>query len=139
MSVISLARIVSGRWLEVGLAPAALLVALAITAACTDSDSPVALGALRNCGDVTQALESELATIQSCTQASQCGQVLEGTSCGCTRDLVARNDANTTSFFLIVTRGRALGCPATDFGTPCDCPAADGFACVAGRCTWNYL
>lgn len=70
---------------------------------------------------------------------SQCDQVLEETSCGCTRDLVARLGASTAGFYAIVERGRALGCPVTDVSTVCDCPRADGFACVAGRCGWHYL
>lgn len=124
---------------SVWLAPALLLVALVASASCSDSESPVAPGQLRDCVEVTLALEFELAAIQSCTAAAQCGQVLAGTSCGCTRDLVARLDADTASFEAIVARGRTLACPATEFGSTCDCPAADGFACVDGSCTWNYL
>jgi hypothetical protein len=80
-------------------------------------------------------LQAELDAIQACTADDQCGRVLEGTSCGCTRALVARNDVPVAVF-------EALRVALEDvcgFGSTCDCPEADGFACVDGRCSWNYL
>jgi hypothetical protein len=90
--------------------------------------------------DTCSALEgqraAELDAIQSCTSDADCGQVLTGTSCGCTRNLVARNDADITTFQDIQAQLSDNGC---DTGaSTCDCPEADGFACEAGTCTWNY-
>ena len=128
-----------GVWRQVWLAPGILLIGLMAAVGCDDSESPVAPGGLRNCAQVAEALELELASIQACSQASECGQELIGTSCGCTRNLVARNGVSTVAFYAIVQAGRSLQCAATEFATICDCPPADGFACVDGRCTWNYL
>jgi hypothetical protein len=90
-----------------------------------------------SCEDARKAFDEELASIQSCTADDQCGQVLEGTSCGCTRNLVARRDADAT-------RLHALKAVKVDdevcnaLGSSCDCPATNGFACTEGRCGWNY-
>lgn len=123
-----------------------LLAVLAAGAACLDSHTPtrpgpppIDPGSLVTCQQVAAAVANELASIQACSHAGECGQVLAGTSCGCTRDLVARRDASTANFYTIVGRGRSMQCPATDFVSVCDCPAADGFACAGGRCAWNYL
>jgi hypothetical protein len=122
-----------------------LLLGLAAGFACLGSDSPtrpepppIDPGTLLDCQQVSAALDLELAAIQACSRADECGQVLEGTSCGCTRDLVARRSSSIANFHVIVRRGQSLQCPATEFVTTCDCPAADGFACVDRRCTWNY-
>jgi hypothetical protein len=32
-----------------------------------------------------------------------------------------------------------MECLFTQLGGSCDCPEADGFACIDQRCTWNYL
>lgn len=93
-------------------------------------------------GEVTRAVDdvtcdevtAEIATIRSCTSADQCGLVLEGTSCGCTRDLVARLDAP-----IAILEALRAAAPDCGFSSTCDCPEADGFACVDGLCTWNYL
>lgn len=97
------------------------------------------VAALASCGEVTTAFGEELAFIRYCTRASDCGQPLVGTSCGCTRDLVARADADTTRFYAILDRADELGCEPPGGVSTCDCPAAEGFACVANQCTWNYL
>ena len=81
---------------------------------------------------------AEKARIQACEVAEDCGQQLVGTSCGCTRDLVARADADTTAFFALRDQAHAEDCEINDTST-CDCPEADGFACVDQVCTWNYL
>lgn len=121
-----------------GVAAAILALGLLAAAGCDSSNSPLAPG-LGDCRQIAAALEAELASIQACSETAQCGQVLTGTSCGCTRDLVARLDAGTARFYAIVERGQEMQCPATEFATTCDCPTADGFACVDGRCDWNYL
>ncbi|MEL6178608.1 MAG: hypothetical protein AAFS10_06625 [Myxococcota bacterium] len=88
------------------------------------------------CDSALSAYTEELSTIQSCTTDAECGQPLTGTSCGCTRNLVARNDADTTRFYELQRETVTLGC---DLGSStCDCPEADGFICDAGVCNWNY-
>jgi hypothetical protein len=95
-------------------------------------------GGATTCASVVQELAAELTNIQRCTTASDCGQVLIGTSCGCTRDLVARLDADTTRFHQLRNM-RIDGTPCAEFSGTCDCPAADGFACLGGACAWNYV
>jgi hypothetical protein len=64
--------------------------------------------------------------------------VLLGTSCGCTRDLVARLNADTQQFY--AWKDATIGGePCNEFGSTCDCPKADGFVCAKGRCAWNYV
>ncbi len=88
------------------------------------------------CAEAEAALQRELKQIQSCSAAEECGQVLEGSSCGCTRNLVARNDADLGAYEARRRELAELGCGG--MASTCDCPAADGYACVEGSCTWNY-
>jgi hypothetical protein len=81
-------------------------------------------------------MRNELATIQACKTAAECGQVIKGSSCGCTRDLVARNDANIAPYLALQSKAGELGCSG---GSTCDCPNADGFACINNTCSWNYV
>lgn len=92
----------------------------------------------RTCEDVQSDVQAELATIQACTIDAECGQVLEATSCGCTRDLVARNDADPSKFRALLSE-EIDGELCVGLSSTCDCPIADGFACVGGACSWNYL
>jgi hypothetical protein len=89
-----------------------------------------------------EALEGELAAereaIVACQLDDDCGQPLTGTSCGCTRDLVARNDADPTRFYELLHEAQGSGCDAPG-GSTCDCPEASGFVCNEGRCGWNYV
>lgn len=89
------------------------------------------------CEQQLEDLQAEAVAIRSCEVATDCGQVLHGTSCGCTRDWVARNDADPTSFDRLLAEMNASSCE-TGLGSTCDCPEAYGFACEAGECTWNY-
>ena len=89
------------------------------------------------CPEAYDALSAEQDSIQTCTNDAECGQVLTGTSCGCTRDLVARTDADTSRFYELLDIQSGLECGG--FVSTCDCPPADGFACVDSSCTWNYL
>ena len=82
-----------------------------------------------------EEVEEELQRIQACTSDDECGQVLEGTGCGCTRSLVARLDASPANFEALVAASDGSCAP----GSTCDCPEADGFACVDGTCAWNYV
>ena len=84
-----------------------------------------------SCDDLLTELES----LQACSRPEQCGRVLEGTSCGCTRDLVGRLDLQPDLFEKMLSRAEESCLPET----PCDCPEADGFDCVEGRCSWKYV
>lgn len=92
----------------------------------------------RTCDDVTAELAGALADIQACDDDLACGQVLSGTSCGCTRDLVARDDADPSSFEALLTEAGQLECDV-GMDSPCDCPATAGFRCDQGTCVHNYL
>ncbi len=103
----------------------------------TDTDSPVDTG-YETCDELETAFQTETAAIRSCTQPSDCGQQLTGTSCGCTRDWVARADADTTVFYDLMSQGNTMGCELGTIST-CDCPAASGFTCSTdGVCVWDY-
>lgn len=92
----------------------------------------------RTCEDVQAEFEAEAAAIRSCDEDSECGTELTGTSCGCTRNWVARLDADTTTFYALMEEGSAMECELAGDST-CDCPEVDGYACVDHVCTWNYL
>jgi hypothetical protein len=95
-------------------------------------------GGASSCEDVRAALHEELQAIQRCSVDSECGQPLQGTSCGCTRDLVARLDADTTRFNELLTT-QIDGRTCSNFGSECDCPRADGFECRDNQCNWRYV
>ena len=119
-----------------------IALGLALGAAC-DPTTPTGGGdtepepTLETCDEVDTALGDESARIRSCTTAEECGQVLTGTSCGCTRDLVARNDADTTEFYELMALQVELECGGMI--STCDCPPAIGYDCVSNSCTWNYI
>jgi hypothetical protein len=90
------------------------------------------------CAAIEAAFLTEAAAIRSCTVDAECGQVLPGTSCGCTRNWVARLDADASTFDGIVEQANEAGCMLPGTISTCDCPPADGFRCDAGVCGWNY-
>lgn len=92
----------------------------------------------RTCEQVEAEFQSERAELQSCEQDRECGQVLEGTSCGCTRNLVARNDADTTVFYDLLDEMNELECDA-GLTSVCDCPMTAGFRCDDGTCVHNNV
>lgn len=89
------------------------------------------------CDLVIDAFRRETRSIRSCEADAECGQVLTGTSCGCTRNWVARLDADLTTWSALFEEALANQCDLG--GSTCDCPVADGFACVDQVCTWNYV
>ena len=96
--------------------------------ACADPDSCESLG---------DELKATLVSAQKCASAADCGQPIPGSSCGCTRDLVARKDANLDPYLDLRAKASEQGC-MLDGGSTCDCPSADGFACIENVCAWNY-
>jgi hypothetical protein len=95
-------------------------------------------GAIEDCDALLAAFWAEVAEIRGCEEDKQCGQVLTGTSCGCTRNWIARLDADTSHFLALVDLAGELRCELPFIST-CDCPEADGYRCDAGTCSWNYL
>lgn len=89
------------------------------------------------CHDLSGAFAAEAAEIRACTEDAECGLVLTGTSCGCTRNWVARSDAEPGLFYALMDAATAAGC---DLGleSTCDCPETYGYACVDHQCTWDY-
>ena len=90
------------------------------------------------CDGLKAAFTAETGVVTQCTHDADCGQVLAGTSCGCTQDWVANLDADTTCFYAIIAQAEALQCELI-LASTCDCPEADGFKCNGGSCSWNYL
>jgi hypothetical protein len=93
------------------------------------------------CDELEEQFTAETNAIRSCSTDAECGQVLSGTSCGCTRNWVARTNADTTYWESLreLAPDIEMGCNLPGTISTCDCPAVDGFACVAGTCSWNYL
>lgn len=114
-----------------------LLLTLSACPGELDGDSDPDSDSARTCTEIVSDFEAETSAIRSCSEASECGTELDGTSCGCTRDWVARVDADTTRFYALIEEASAAEC---DLGliSPCDCPEASGYACEDGTCTWNY-
>jgi len=101
------------------------------------TDSAADTADLRTCDTVLAEYAAEEAAIRTCDDAAECGQVLTGTSCGCTRNAVARTDADVADFYALQAEAGELGCSFGD--STCDCPEADGYDCVEHQCTWNYV
>jgi len=102
------------------------------------SGTSASTGAIDDCEELAAAFASEAMNIRSCVAPEQCGQELKGTSCGCTRNWVARLDADTTDFYALIDKAQRMGCELLLIST-CDCPPADGFVCQDATCAWNYL
>jgi hypothetical protein len=89
------------------------------------------------CDEVNAEMKSELASLQACSMNTDCGLILEGTSCGCTNELVANKDLDAARFRSLQGRADELKCSAAT--TDCSCPTADGFVCTNSVCGWNYV
>lgn len=93
----------------------------------------------QSCETLEADFAAEVAAVRACESDDECGQVMAGTSCGCTRNWVARTDADLAGFEALRGELEGNGCELPGGISTCDCPAADGFACEAGVCSWNYL
>jgi len=89
----------------------------------------------------------ELKNVRSCQNDTECGQILAGTSCGCTRNLVARKNADLAKFkdlrktslaLLSISSAVPDACSDVAAMSTCDCPETNGFLCVDSVCKWNY-
>lgn len=105
-------------------------------AAPDDTGTSVDPGDLDTCAQVKATFDTETRYVRSCATEAACGVQLAGTSCGCTRDWVARTKADTIQFYALLDRGTALGC---DLGldSDCDCPTYHGFTCNQGTCDYD--
>ncbi len=92
-----------------------------------------------DCDALVAAFQAETAEIRSCEDDSECGQVLTGTSCGCTNNWVARTDADIDLWDTLRDDAQDAGCEIPGTISTCDCPPADGFVCNEGTCGWDYL
>lgn len=119
--------------------PAEVVVEDASTPKESGPEAPPQDGALpKDCAAVLALFKKELQSIQTCDKDSDCGKVLTGTSCGCTRNKVANKSADTTRFYAIIKHAQANQCSLPLVST-CDCPRTNGFKCVQKQCTWNYV
>lgn len=91
------------------------------------------------CAALETAFDAAVQEVRSCSDASECGTVIPGYSCGCTRDWVGRLDADPAVLTDAATAGTTAECGWAAWGSDCDCPEADGFDCVDDICTWNYI
>lgn len=103
-------------------------------AQCTEPEPP----SFESCDEAVVAFEAETNAIRSCESDVECGQVLAGTSCGCTNNWVARTDADISDWQEIRQVAGEMSCELPGMISTCDCPAVDGFACNDGTCSWNY-
>ncbi len=91
-----------------------------------------------DCEALVDAFEAETTAIRSCESDAECGQVLTGTSCGCSRNWVARTDADIDLWDTLRDDALDAGCELPGTISTCDCPPTDGFVCNEGICGWNY-
>lgn len=92
------------------------------------------------CEALGTAFDAEFVEVRGCEEASECGQVLSGYSCGCTNNWVARLDADPAELDALAQQGQTLECNWAFFKSDCSCPEADGFTCREdGICDWNLL
>jgi hypothetical protein len=91
------------------------------------------------CSALETAFETAFEEVRSCEEAAECGTVISGFSCGCTRDWVGRLDADPDLLTDAAQAGVEGECSWAAWGGTCDCPEADGFDCIDNICTWNYV
>lgn len=91
-----------------------------------------------SCAVVQEEYLAELAELQHCDTVDDCGYPIPGTGCGCTRNLVANNDADTSELYDIMQIADDLHCEVVA-ETSCDCPEASGFVCEDHTCGWDYV
>lgn len=92
------------------------------------------------CREIEGALVSDLATMRSCATNEQCGQPIEGLSCGASMRPVARNDADPAGFYERLNQFQEAGCDSTELPTATICMLREtaGFICRNGLCDWRY-
>ena len=92
------------------------------------------------CSTAEAEYEAALTTVQTCRESAECepARPLVGTSCGCTRNLLASvraTDAEMAAFS--AKKDVLVECfGSSRFISTCDCPARVP-QCVAGRCAYS--
>ena len=114
----------------VGLA-LSVVTTLALCAGCLGTESEAT-----SCSKVGSEIEKERQRLQACTTDSDCGASESKGTCGCTRAIPVRADADTTRYRALVDRAIECDLP---FGGTCDCPKTDGFRCENSACSWVYV
>ncbi|MEM6294212.1 MAG: hypothetical protein AAGA54_23245 [Myxococcota bacterium] len=107
-----------------------LIVTLSLFTACAEPTT---------CEKLEATFDEAFVAVRSCEEASDCGTVIVGFSCGCTRDWVGRLDADPSALTEAADAGFAEGCEWASWGSSCNCPPTDGFDCIDNICTWNYV
>jgi hypothetical protein len=118
------------RWVGMSLAAIALSTTIS---ACLDNSSDEDDA----CRKLEAALASEKQHLQACQSDTDCGASEGKGTCGCTRALPIRADADPTKYRALIDR--AIACDLPVGGGSCDCPPAKGFRCDNNVCAWNYL
>ena len=89
------------------------------------------------CNDYSIMLGVEANLATQCVTDSQCGQVIQGTGCGCMTDnLIANHNFDLSYLYELLDESEAAGC-TMNLGTPCDCNGGVVPVCRAGRCVWE--
>lgn len=102
------------------------------------ADAKLACTVPTTCLGIEQAINSEYARIASCSADADCGQVLNQTSCGCTREWVARTGADSSCFYALKKALYEMYCNSEIFASSCGCHPASGFTCHNEQCSWEY-
>ena len=109
---------------------------------CSQASAELSVG-MPSSGETCEALQvafaEEFEAVRGCDEASECGQVLSGFSCGCTQDWVGRLDADPEGLYELAEDAQTLACAWADWVSTCDCPETDGFACIDNICQWSYV
>jgi hypothetical protein len=113
------------------------LLALVVSALVCGCYQNVFGSEFETCDEVNAEMKHELVALRACSVDADCGLILEGTSCGCTNELVAHKEFDTARFRGLQRRADELKCSTTV--TDCSCPATDGFVCTDSVCGWNYV
>ncbi len=93
---------------------------------------------LTTCEQVIASFQAEAESAMTCSRDDECGQVLPGTSCGCTQNWIARLDADTTVFYALLEQAATLECELY-MTSNCDCPAVYGYVCAESTCGWDTV
>ncbi len=88
-----------------------------------------------SCDDARDSLSSLMDELDTCEVDADCGIVVRGTSCGCTRSPVLPTAAaEHICEYEEALEQSVASCGAAS--TSCDCAEVLGIGCVLGECTW---
>ena len=90
-----------------------------------------------NCDTIADAIAEKILSARACTNDSDCGQALRGFGCGCSNDLVARKNADTTGIYALLALAEEYSCAPSQPITTCECIPATDSVCTRGYCEWD--